>query len=97
MLNASPCAYGGSGFVFQARSTSEFGLHHDAFVGLVCGLNAVPTFARLRGQLLHDCVDDSSFAWRGVADPLTNLEFVLSHGKPTAQIASAIHQVFQAT
>jgi hypothetical protein len=41
-----------------------------------------------RGKLLHDCVDDSAFARRGVTDPLTDLEFVLTHGNVAAQIAS---------
>jgi hypothetical protein len=76
-----PCACGGSGFVFGVGSIPEFDLFHDAFVGLVCGFNAVPAFAAFGRNHLHDRVDDSSLAWRGVTDPLTNSEFMISHGK----------------
>jgi hypothetical protein len=62
------------------RSVSQLSLHHDAFVGLICGLYPVPGLtAALRGKLLQDCVDNSSLAWRAVADPLTNFEFVFAH------------------
>jgi hypothetical protein len=76
-----PRACGGSGFVFGVGSIPEFDLFHDAFVGLVCGFNAVPAFAAFGRNHLHDRVDDSSLAWRGVTDPLTNSEFMISHGK----------------
>jgi hypothetical protein len=44
-LTASPCAYGGSEFVFRVVNFSELGLRHDAFVGLVCGLDTVSEVA----------------------------------------------------
>jgi hypothetical protein len=42
--DAPPWAVRGSRFVFQVRSIPEVGLHHDALVGFVCGLDAVPVF-----------------------------------------------------
>ena len=76
-----PCPCGGSGFVFGVGSVPELDLLHDAFVGLVCGFNAIPAVAALGWYHLHNCVDDSSLARRGVTHPLTNSEFMLSQGK----------------